>query len=184
MAHDDERDNAEPEWYGEAIGPRFLDKLLLAIIDAHSEPSNAPASDAQRRRHRLRAAKEALLGETSPEGRPAVSDDEILRWIGCQHYKDLANRNARLLMKMPAGKKPRSARKLVDEAAVVFKLTDSDQERIRKKFTSQKDKWLDDAKYHDDIPETIEFQSLESIREILGRNGIAMKLREVPNRPS
>lgn len=154
--------------YGEAVGRGFIDKLLLAIIDAYPEPTTSHASEAKRRIDRLRDAKRALFGQAHPEGRPEVSDERVMRWIGAQHYIDLGK-----------GEKIRSDRELVRQALTNFALPENSDERLRKKLSRQKQKWLEIAKLHDDVPEQIEHSLLKKVQRTLSREGIEMRLDRI-----
>lgn len=168
--------------YGDPVGRAFLDKLLLAIIDAYTNPATAdkkPSVTALKKRvDRLRAAKEALLGQPHDEGRPLVSDEAILRWMGSQRYKDCANRD---MATIDGGESPklRSDRKLADCAAKKFQLPEERAESLRKKFGAQEQKWIDVARYHDDVPEALDFSLLEQIKAILAKRGIEMDLKRI-----
>lgn len=171
--------------YGGPVGRAFFDKLLLAIIDAYTEPENSPDGSQKKRPSvtvlkkrvdRLRAAKEALLGQSHEEGRPLVSDEAVLRWMGSERYKDCAKRD---MAKINGGEPPklRSDRKLADGAAKKFRLPAERAESLRKKFGLQCEKWMDVARYHDDVPEALDFSLLDQIQAILAKRGIAMNLK-------
>ncbi len=166
----EEATNQEPTEYGEVVGRGFVDKLLLAIIDAYEEPTNSPASAVKLRSNRLRDAKQALFGQAHPEGRPKVDDEAVLRWMGAQHYVDLGRRDTVKL---------RSDRELVREALDWFDLPGSSEERIRKKFSDQKQNWIDVAQLHDDVPEQLDHNLLQEIRGILDRRGVSMNLSRI-----
>lgn len=163
----------EPTDYGEVVGRCFVDKLLLSVIDAYPDPTTSPASAARRRRARLREAKQALFGGSNPEGRPSDSDEASLRWMGSERYKDLARRDMAKL-KGQLVPRPRSERELVDQAVARFNHPGSSGERLRKKFSDQREKWLATAMLHDDVPEQLDFNALEAIEKILSAQGIAM----------
>lgn len=171
-------DKEEPVDYGEVVGRDFLDKFLLAIIDAYPVLSTPPASAARDRDIRLRDAKEALVGQAHNEGRPLVSDEAYLRWMGSERYKDLARRD---MAKIKGTKPPklRSDRKLADLAVEKFDLPTGRAENLRKKFGKQRSKWLDVARYHDDVPEALDFSLLEQIKAILEKREIEMNLKRI-----
>jgi len=168
----------EPIEYGEVVGRDFFDKLLLAIIDAYPEESTSPATTIRRRVERLWQAKQALLAQDRSEGRPMVADDAVLRWMGSEHYRDLAQRNA-LGRAGTQTHKIRSDRQLAGLAVQRFALPDNVTERFRKKFGRQRQKWLDIARYHDDVPEQLDHNLLEQIQLILAKREIRMNLSRV-----
>ena len=97
--------------------------------------------------------------------------EEVLR----DRYIDV--RNGRRISQQ----KPRSLRTLAKEAAplALGNSPASIADRLREKFRGdQKKYFLDLARYHDDIPETIEFQTLDAVRRLLEPHGIDMKLVE------
>ncbi|MEW9836577.1 hypothetical protein [Mesorhizobium marinum] len=166
----------EPEDFGESFGRTFVDKLILALVDAHPEASKGQASDRKRRIERLREAKRALFGSGNPEGRPLDSDETLLRWMGGEHYRDLAKRE---VVGLNGAHTIRSDRQLVREALAKFGHPESSHERLRKKFGHEKQKWLDAEMLHDDVPEALDHSALTSIQEVLARRGIAMRLDRV-----
>lgn len=169
--------------YGEAVGRDFVDKFLLGLIDAYPEPadiSKSPAALSKRRSERLRDAKLAVFGGTIAEGRPKLADAYILRWIGNEHYKDQAKYDMAIL-KNESPPKLRSDRQLVENAVSHFKLAESSVERLRKKWSKQKEKWVQVALDHDDVLEQLEFNALQQVQEVLQRHGIAMRLDNLEN---
>jgi hypothetical protein len=165
--------------YGEVVGRDFLDKLLLAIIDAHPGQSTSRVSDVKRREDRRRQALEALLGQSHAEGRPRNSDETILKWIGNEHYKDRARRDM-AKFKGEFEPKVRSVHQLVKYAVKHFGLPDNAGERLRKKLRGEGTKrWLELAVLHDDVPEQLDRNLLKSVQDVLARRGIAMDLRNV-----
>lgn len=164
--------------YGNAVGRGFLDKLLLAVIDGNPEPTTSDVAAAKRRGDRLRAARSALLGQSNAEGRPLVSDDAVLRWIGSQHYRDRARRDLAKIahQTMP---RARSDRKLIEAAVERFRLPDNAQDRLRKKWRTTRQKWLDVAIYHDDVPETLEMNLFQSVQKALSSDGVLMELGNI-----
>lgn len=165
--------------FGEAVGRSFVEKLLLAIIDAHpvaEDGSLSPAKLANLRRERLAAAHQALFGKPRREGRPIISDEAALRWMGAEAYRDL------FIGKENLGfhpvEKVRSERELAAEASKLFFDTDA-AERLRKKFNKSREKWMDVARYHDDVPEQLEANSLGKIAEVLSRYGVRIALQRV-----
>jgi hypothetical protein len=180
----DKRDNLNedaPFDYGSSVGRSFLDKLLLAFIDAYPDPSAAtlsPSTAAKRRRGRLREARLLLFPGFNAQGRPLDPDNVILRWMGTEHYKDIVRQK----ITVPnAAKAPplRSDRQLVEEARQRFGEPRSSVERLRDKFGRQRQQWLDVAIYHDDVAEQIDHNQLHSIADILARHGVAMNLDRV-----
>ncbi|TCQ78682.1 hypothetical protein EDF68_10683 [Ochrobactrum sp. BH3] len=164
--------------YGEAVGRDFVDKFLLSLIDAHPEledKSRSSASLAKRRSERLREARLAIFGGLISEGRPKVADASILRWIGTENYKDRA-KHQMCMLRNESPPKLRSDRQLVKDAVSHFKLGESSVERLRKKWSMQKEKWVQVALYHDDVPEQLEFNALQKVQEALRRHGILMRL--------
>lgn len=174
----DRLDEDEPTDYGWSLDRSFLDKLLLALIDAHPEPKQAALSSvaaAKHRRNRLREARLALCPGFNAEGRSPNPDNIILRWMGTEHYRDIVRRNraAANADKLP---KIRSDRRLADEARKRFGEPKNSTERLRDKFGAQRERWLNLAIYHDDVPEQLDHNLLREIADILARRGIAMNL--------
>lgn len=173
------RSEIEPVVHGEPVGRDFLDKLLLGIIDAHPQPSSSSLAAARLREERLRIAREALLGEPNTEGRPREPDTAVLRWIGTQHHRDLSRQGLAEIQKQPRPK-ARSVRQLVSEAVSQFGLTSSAEERLRKKLAADGlKKWLAVADLHDDVPEQLDKNLLQTVREVLERRGVQMELARI-----
>ncbi|MDL2201373.1 hypothetical protein QQF51_01705 [Brucella intermedia] len=169
--------------YGDAVGRDFVDKLLLSLIDAYPEfadISKSPAALSKRRNERLRVAKLAVFGGTIAGGRPKVTDAYILRWIGNENYKDRAKQRISIL-KNESPPKLRSDRQLVEDAVSHFKLVESSIERLRKKWSTEKEKWFQVALDHDDVPEQLELNALQQVQDILQRHGIVMRLDNLEN---
>lgn len=162
------------------IGRPFLDKLLLAIIDAHPDPllKGAPATIRANREARLHAARSALLA-TADAGRLPVHDDRVLRWMGQQLLRD------RFLVQQSRGtpdenhgvyphlKKERSIRQLAQEACTIFALNANAVERLRKRFSEQAEKWVAVEQWHDDADDMHELNALLTVADILRRGGIS-----------
>jgi hypothetical protein len=165
--------------FGEVVGREFFDKFLLSIIDAYPRPSSSALAAARLRAKRLREARRALLGEPNPEGRPSETDTTVLRWIGLQHHRDLSKRGLAALQG-EAEPKSRSVHKLVAEAVRHFGLTSSAEERLRKKLNADGlEKWFNVADLHDDVPEQLDMNLLQELRQVLTQRGISMNLAAV-----
>lgn len=171
----------EPTNYGWSLDRSFLDKLLLALIDAYPEPKQAafsPVTVAKHRRDRLREARLALFPGFNAGGRPPDPDNIILRWMGTEHYRDVVRQN---MAATNADKSPkvRSDRQLADEARIRFSEPKSSVERLRDKFGEQRERWLNVAIHHDDVPEQIDHNLLRQIADILAKRDIAMDLSRI-----
>ncbi|HEV7248182.1 MAG TPA: hypothetical protein VGN93_14470 [Shinella sp.] len=163
---------------GETVGRGVLDKLLLAIIDANTEPAASDVAAQRRRSDRLREARVALLGQSNPEGRPPASDEAILRWIGNQHYRDRARHDMAKIMNQTVPK-GRSDRKLIEAAIKHFHLPENAHDRLKKKWRTARQKWLDVAMYHDDVPEALDINLLEAVQKALLKDGVSMELSNI-----
>lgn len=180
MTHDRSDENEAID-YGWSLDRSFLDKLLLAFIDAHPEPKQATLSTvaaAKHRRNRLREARLALFPGFNAGGRPLDHDDIILRWMGSEHYRDIVRRNM-AAANADRSPKVRSNRQLAEEARKRFGEPKSSTERLRDKFGEQRERWLNVAIYHDDVPEQIDHNLLRQIADILAKRGIAMNLDRI-----
>lgn len=177
MSEEQETDD-ELDHIGDVVGRDFIDKLLIAIIDAYSGSSLTQASDEKQRAERLRQAREALFGLAASGGRPSVSDEAILRWMGNERYKDLA-RQGMARLKREDEPKLRSNRSLAAHAVTRFGLLENAAERLREKFGTQEQKWISVASYHDDVPEALDFSLLEQIQAILVKRDIKMDLKRI-----
>jgi hypothetical protein len=167
--------------YGWSLDRSFLDKLLLALIDAHPEPKQAvfsPVTAAKHRRDRLREARLALFPGLNAGGRPLDPDNIILRWMGTEHYRDIVRHNMAVANadKLP---KVRSNRQLADEARKRFGEPRSSTERLRDKFGEQRERWLNVTIHHDDVPEQLDYGLLRQIADLLAKRGIDMNLDRI-----
>ena len=179
MSEEEQDDDGRVD-YGEVVGRSFLDKLLLAIIDAHTEERTtlSAAAAGNARVKRLAEAKQALFGETPREGRPLISDEAVLRWMGEEHYKDRARQGLATLKREPRPK-ARSDRQLANQAVRKFKLPDNAVERLRGKFGPQRQKWLDIAMQHDDVSEQLDAGLLTAVQENFAKRGLPMNLDRI-----
>lgn len=120
---------------------------------------------------------QALFLEKIETGRPKQADHFALRWMSEEHYRDLARRGfAFVRMEEPPSRKQlRSNRQLAERAAkrVLFDQVNA-VDRLRKEFEERKDYWLEVAKTHDDVPESLEAKALDRIAEIAKRHGMMM----------
>jgi hypothetical protein len=98
--------------------------------------------------------------------------------MGSQHHQDLARFNI-ATMRGQRGTKPRSDHELTRQALKEFRLPENSAERLRRKFRGQKQKWLDIAALHDDVPDQLEFNLLTDVRGILAHRGIGMNLERI-----
>ena len=175
---------------GPTIGRTFLERLLLSLIDAHPNPTVPRLSDhiLHDRERRLRVAMAALCNEQTSEELP---DHAALLWMAQQNVRDRQMRYVRAeeekrsqgIEKSLAGRTMtslRSTRQLAQEASLRFYPDVSDRsERLRKKWAQQKEFWLEMARSHDYVRETLEMQSLAKVRIALEE----AHLRIVPNWP-
>jgi len=175
------------------FGQSFLEKLLLAIIDAH--PAGAETRDA-----RLRSALHALLGEKQEiVSSIDQQDNRALLYMGDELHRDRGFRFL-LFMKLWKEKKPLDLPKVRKDMALAKEATDkfydppNEQarkaiyDRLREKFSGSyyrkhgKGQGINypeghvvRATEHDYIAETVEAQSLDRMCEVLHRHGVNTK---------
>jgi hypothetical protein len=158
-----------------SISRPFLEKFLLSFIEAHL-PAGAQGLSRQRiREQRLRAAKQALFGEGT--NHKHFNDSEALLYMAEQYLRDRYI-NLRTGRRIKMGKS-RSVRALAKTAsALVFgNSTASTVQRLRSRFRgTKKEELLNIARYADDVDDTIEYQVLERICELLRPYGVEMDL--------
>lgn len=171
----------------------FLEKLLLAIINAHPVGEELTQT-------RLNKAMMALVGEKSSKLPLAGDMDlEALTEMGLEFYRDKVRRTDHMWKHRknrnpPPPPKIRSARALAEFAVKkCFSSRLSEQEvevavdRLREKFNgtygskpknvNARDYYIHLAVERDDLVESIEHQALEEICEKLREQGIKTKLR-------
>jgi hypothetical protein len=168
---------------GPSYGRPFLERLLLSLIDAHPnwQVQNRLERVLRDGEARLRDAMEALFNQ---EPSQKLLDDAALFWMANEYVRDQAMRFSKAeeirLSEPPGSALPaqRSERQLAQEASEKFypKITDK-SERLRKKWGRQKQRWLDLARFHDDLSETFETQALARI-------WLALAKAKVPQRPA
>lgn len=173
---------------GPAYGRPRVERLLLSLIDAHPRTDTQDQTERyfRDREKRLRVAMGALFNEKPSQ---KLLDDAALFWMANEHIRDRARlfsadwkANAAGLSEVPRSTPPlRSERELADEASKKFYSAMSDKsERLRKKWEKGKRRWLDIARYSDDLTELFETQALAKIWLALARAEIPV----APNSPS
>jgi hypothetical protein len=182
-------DDSRDDWpMGPQVRRSFEDRLLLAILDGHPtcDREDSEARKEEERERRLKSAKNALFGtQENLLGRQEHVDLRALRWMGAEYYRDKAFESMRRLSPQEPkwqGHKTRSIRALAEDAAKKFypNIAGDVSERLRKKFSKEREYWLEVARIHDDVPETIETSLLDRILELLKQGGVSC----VPNWPS
>ncbi|MFC1460583.1 hypothetical protein ACETIH_28505 [Microvirga arabica] len=170
-----------------STGRSAEDKFLLAIIDAYPDWDDSGLGREERREQRLSDAKKALFNERPNDGPKPSDDRRALLYMAQQHYKDLAIQgmrevNPRAYPNWPS-KKPRSVRRLAEEAAklTVANSTDAATERLRKAWKRDGHFWMELVKTHDDVIEAVEHNLLMEIGERLEKLGVHLHI-EVPRR--
>lgn len=175
---------------GTLFGRTFLEKLLLAIIDAH--PLGQKTSET-----RLRIAVHVLTGENSKAETVAQDVDlPALRHMASEHHRDKGNRFLLYMKHRKDGTQP-NLPKVSSDLTLAKKATDeffdppneqarkSIYDRLREKFSGVyyrkqgKGHGVDFRKYfefqaveYDYVAETLEAQSLDLICEKLRENGV------------
>jgi len=175
------------------FGRTFLEKLLLAIINAHPVGQDTPET-------RLNIALRALTGEDSKLETVAQDGDlPALRFMAQERHSDKGNRFL-LLMKQRKENKPtklpqkRSDLKLAKEATDKFFNPPNEQarksiyDRLREKFSgayyrkqgkghdvNYREYFTYQAVEHDYVAESLEAQALDQICEILRKNGVEVE---------
>jgi hypothetical protein len=151
----------------------FVNKLLLAIIDAHpgERSLNEPRRSSERKR-RLSMARLALLGEkTSRE-----QDDFDPLWrMAFEYHRDSVQVRWSELQKKKSGKptdpfRRRSLRALAKEAAAQalgIGNRVSVEDRLRSKFTLHKRYLLDMVQYEDDVELSIQAAVLKQVADLI-----------------
>jgi len=160
------------------ISRPFLDKLLLSIIEAYISVDIKGLLRQQERDRRLRAAKQSLFGETKRDKH--FDDSPALLHMAEEYLRDrwIDVRNLQQIRK----EKLRSVRTLAKEASefAYGNSTASVMQRLRSEFRGKmKQKYLDIARYSDDVDDTIEYQELENIRKLLRPYGVTMDLTAI-----
>ena len=159
------------------ISRPFLDKLLLSFIEAYIPADKQGLSRHRVRERRLNAAKRALFGERR---RDKYFDDRHALLHMAEEYLRDRWINARDLQPIRK-KKPRSVRTLAKEASeLAFGNSNASiMQRLRSEFRGKKkQKFLDIARYQDDVDDSIDYRVLESVHKLLQAYGIDMDLAE------
>jgi hypothetical protein len=185
--------NYEDLAVGTLFGRTFLEKLLLAIIDAHPVGQDTPET-------RLNIAMRALTGEDSKAETVAQDVDlPALQFMAQERHRDKGNRFL-LYMKQRKENTPtklprkRSDLALAKEAADKFFNPPNEQarksiyDRLREKFSGTyyrkqgkahninfRDYFIYQAVEHDYVAESFEAQSLDLICEELRKNGVKIE---------
>jgi hypothetical protein len=173
---------------GPSYGRPLVERLLLSLIDAHprTETQHQTERYFSNREKRLRMGMKALFNEKPSQ---KLLDDAALFWMAKEHILDRAKRSsadwqtkANGPSDPPRSTPPlRSERELAEQASKTFYPAMSDKsERLRKKWERGKRRWLDVARYHDDLPELFETQALAKSWVALAR----AKISVVPNSPT
>ncbi|MXQ11257.1 hypothetical protein [Microvirga makkahensis] len=155
---------------------------MLAIIDAYPDWDDTGLTREERREQRLAEAKKALFNERPADGPKPSDDRRALLYMAQQRYKDLAIRDVRKLNPTAfpkwALRKPRSIRKLAEEAAklVVSNSADAAVERLRKAFARQEDFWMEMVRTHDDVVESLEHNLLQEVAIRLAKLDIRLSI--------
>ena len=195
MKNDDPEQSSD-ESHDQVIGPlfgrTFLEKLLLAIINAHPIGHDTPET-------RLRIALRALTGEDSKVETVAQDSDlPALRYMGQERHRDKGNRCLQF-MKQRKESSPTKLLKNRSDQALALEATDkffdppneqarkTISDRLREKFSGayyrKQGKALDvnfheyfiyQAVEHDYVSETTEAHSLELIYDELSKNGVVV----------
>ena len=187
---DHSSDESQDQVIGTLFGRTFLEKLLLAVINAHPVGQDTPET-------RLNVALRALTGEDSKAETVAQDSDlPALRYMGQERHRDKGNRFL-LYMKQRREKLPielprkRSDLALAKEATDKFFNPPNEQarksiyDRLREKFSGAyyrkqgkshgvnfREYFIFQAVEHDYVAESTEAQSLDLIFEELGKNGV------------
>jgi hypothetical protein len=174
---------------GPSIGRPLLERLLISMIDGHQsfDGANLPHHARRDRERRLKPAMKALFNLEGPKRQ--LPDHAALLWIAKQQLHDRmrdlrspqTNRGSNESGPKNQGRgSRRSERQLAREASAKFfpKLVDV-SESLRTKWAEQKSFWLDMARSHDDVVESIETQALAKIWVALSEAGVSV----VPNWP-
>ncbi|WP_417733447.1 hypothetical protein [Roseovarius sp.] len=175
------------------FGRTFLEKLLLAIINAHPVGQDTPES-------RLNTALRALTGEDSKVEAVAQDGDlAALRFMAEERHRDeydcflqqMKQRKENRPTKLP---RKRSDLKLAQEATDKFfnppneQVRKSTYDRLREKFSgtyyrkqgkghevNYREYFTYQAVEHDYVAESLEAQALDQICEILRKNGVEVE---------
>jgi hypothetical protein len=181
--HDDTDDQVEMgPLTGPSTGRSAQDKFLLAIIDAYPDWDDNGLSREERREQRLADAKKALFNERANDGPKPSDDRKALHYMAQQHYKDLAIRDVRKLNPKAFPnwplKKPRSIRKLAEEAAkhAVANSAEAAAERLRRAWKRDGHFWMEMVKTHDDVVEAVEHNLLTDIAARLEKLGVQLHI--------
>lgn len=168
---------------GDAVMASFEDQFLLSVIDAHRPDAMSDAAWLLARAERLRVAKEALFGRAPQTGRQTLDDAKALRWMAAEQRRDEGRSFMQRLAEgapVEAEAKARSIRDLAKQASRRFFPSMSDaSERLRKKYSAEKDYWLEIADTHDDVAESLQYHALIQVQEILQRFGVNMDLERL-----
>jgi hypothetical protein len=186
---DNVEDYVRPTFFGRA----FLEKLLLAIINAHPVGQDTPET-------RLKIALRALTGENSKaEIVRQDSDLPALQYMAQEHHRDKGNRFL-LFMKQRKEEAPFDLPKIRKDLALAKEATDkffnppneqvrkSIYDRLREKFSGTyytkhgkghgvnfRESFVYMAVEHDYVAETVEAQNLDLICAILRKHGVKVE---------
>lgn len=171
--------DCDPDFNAPSLDLHVIDQLLLAIIDGY--PHRGDPKSAQwmlDRSTRLDQARKALFNERIGFGGKPTDDTKILRVMADLHLRDLSlqaarKRNPKYLPSIEF-KKPRSDRSLAAIATkrILGRDDESTEERVRKKFRTQRGRLLEISANQDDIEVQIERNALTKALAALKRLGI------------
>ncbi|MGC3938750.1 hypothetical protein ACOTTU_13175 [Roseobacter sp. EG26] len=195
--NNDESENDGEQFYGISGDPDILEKLLRAIVKANTFGEESETT-------RVNKAMHALVGKgVSKYAVTSDSDFESLRYMGALQHRDECFRDMHRITHYknpdpPEAPKVRKPHALAYEAAKNFAPSTYDEDdiirtanRLREKFngtyhkgsmnrpkinSSMTYKYM--AVEHDDVVDSQEAQSLESICAELAKHGIKTKLNE------
>lgn len=174
-----------------AVGLSFLEKLVLAIIDAHPTKGDTHGYD---RDKRLRTAMHALAPPYYRHGKSGHNDQFVLLWMANEEYKKLCSirikkmgreKDALDIKFVPFessrdlarhaysqfGRKIRAS-EMANEKSLISRLSDQ--------YEKQRSQLIDTVRYMEDGPHGWEHQQLIKIEKAAAAAGLKMKVPEEP----
>jgi hypothetical protein len=157
-------------------GP-FLDKLLFAIVSAYPE-NNLGRTDQQR----VNKARKALLGSMAKPKKGSRTTTEALQWMASEYIRDRGGPAFSLgpspfawLDANPPG--ARSVKDLAQEVKRVVQCA-TESRHLENRFGKDRQSLCISQIFGSDIPDSLHFQAIERIAELVRPFGLKLKLED------
>lgn len=173
------------------VGLSFLEKLVLAIIDAHPTKGDTHGYD---RDKRLRTAMHALAPPYYRHGKSGHNDQFALLWMANEEYKKLCSikikemgreKDALDIKFVPFESSRDLARHAFSQFGRKIRASEMTNEksiinRLSEAYDNQKSQLIRTVQYMEDRPHGWEHQQLMKIRSAAAAAGLKMKVPDEP----